>query len=119
MPEEKPASDPAILPGDIQFYREKAAIPLPSVTTAQQNLTFEGQRRVNLIWEHTQSVIALIVVTCAMAAGVYQAFKNPEQIPTILSVAFGTVVGFYFNRTNHAAIGGVGRQPQEGPYTGR
>jgi hypothetical protein len=36
-----------------------------------------------------------------------------------MSVAFGTVVGFYFSRTNHAAIGGVGKKPHDGEYRGR
>jgi hypothetical protein len=120
MPEEHPASDPAILPGDIEFYRNKATIPLPAVTTAQQDLTFAGQRRINLVWEYTQAIIALIVVAATMAAGIYSAFsQKTEQVPTIMSVAFGTVVGFYFSRTNHAAIGGVGQQPREDPYKGR
>jgi hypothetical protein len=111
--------DPSALPGDVEFRLQTANLPRPSDTTAQQDLTTEGQRRVNLIWEHTQSVIALVVVASAMVAGVYQAFKIPGQIPTILSVAFGTVVGFYFNRTNHSAIGGVGPRPPESPYVGR
>jgi hypothetical protein len=35
-----------------------------------------------------------------------------------MAMAFGTVVGFYFSRTNHAAIGGTGAKP-EAPYEGR
>ena len=88
--------------------------PLPPNTTQQQNLTLEGQRKINVIWEYTQAAIAMIVVATTMLAGVYMAFtKSPEQPPTIMSVAFGTVVGFYFSRTNHAAIGGVGPKASE------
>ncbi|HEV8445438.1 MAG TPA: response regulator [Gemmatimonadaceae bacterium] len=90
---------------------------VPATTTFQQDLTTAGQRQVNLIWERTQSVIALMVVITTMGAGAYGMVRN-LQIPTLMAVAFGTVVGFYFSRTNHAAIGGVGPQPQE-KYTGR
>ena len=94
-------------------------IPLASTTTTQQNLTLEGQRRVNLIWEYTQAFIAVMVVISTMIAGISCGFHGRgEQVPTILSVAFGTVVGFYFSRTNHAAIGGVGVKPTQS-YEGR
>jgi len=93
--------------------------PLPPTTTHQQNLTFEGQRRINLIWEYTQAVIAITVVGCTMAAGVKVTFDAaPREIPTILSTGFGLVVGFYFSRTNHSAIGGIGKKPSQ-DYDGR
>ena len=92
---------------------------LSPTTTAQQDITTAGQRKVNLIWEYTQAIIALVVVFCTMIAAIIIIFIKPEiQIPTILSVAFGTVVGFYFSRTNHQAIGGVGPKPIQ-PYEGR
>jgi hypothetical protein len=99
-----------------------AQLPLPPDTTSQQDLTTAGQRRVNLIWEYTQAVIALSVVTTTMGTAAYQVLhpKPDVQIPTIIAVAFGTVVGFYFSRTNHAAIGGVGpKTDQTQPYAGR
>jgi hypothetical protein len=95
------------------------AKPIPATTTAQQDLTTAGQRRVNLIWEYTQAVIALVVVISTMASGLWQSMHpSNEQLPTIMSVAFGTVVGFYFSRTNHAAIGGLGPKPTQ-TYEGR
>ena len=90
---------------------------LTPTTTAQEDITTAGQRRVNLIWEYTQAVIALIVVISTMVAGIY--FASTGTVPTIFSVAFGTVVGFYFSRTNHQAIGGTGKKPEQGKYTGR
>ncbi len=55
-----------------------------------------------------------------MMSGLYEAYRGgDEQIPTIMSVAFGTVVGFYFSRTNHSAIGGVGLKPVLDEYKGR
>jgi hypothetical protein len=84
-------------------------LPLPATTTVQQDLTTAGQRRINLIWEHTQAMIALLVVVAAMAGGLWEEVKESKtQIPTILSTAFGTVVGFYFGRTNHTRTGGIG-----------
>jgi hypothetical protein len=93
--------------------------PLPPDTTHQQDITTAGQRKINLIWEYTQAIIALVVVLSTMAAGIMEAVApKVQQLPTIMSVAFGTVVGFYFSRTNHAAIGGVGPKPSQ-QYEGR
>ncbi len=94
--------------------------PLAPTTTAQEDLTTSGQRQINLLWERTQAIIALVVVMSTMAAGLFSAFTTSErQVPTIMSVAFGTVIGFYFSRTNHAAIGGVGKKPMPQHYEGR
>src|SRR5678815_231927 len=89
-------------------------------TTAQEDLTTAGQRRINVIWEMTQAVIAIVVVAANMIVGAAQGLgmaKN-ETYPTILSSALFLIVGFYFSRTNHAAIGGVGAKPQD-QYRGR
>ena len=94
-----------------------SAPPEPSVS--QEDLTFAGQRRINLIWEYTQAIIAIMVVVATMAAGVVATLKNTSPVNTALSMAFGTVVGFYFGRTNHSATGGVGPQPGDRDYRGR
>jgi len=91
---------------------------LSPTTTTQQDITLAGQRRVNLIWEYTQAFVAISVVAATMGAGIYSMVNDIAQIPTIISVAFGTIVGFYFSRTNHQAIGGIGDQPIQ-PYIGR
>jgi hypothetical protein len=104
---------------------------MPARTTFQDDLTTAGQRKVNLIWEYTQAAIAVMVVLTTMIAGVYTMFyptvsvgagpamvQVPTQIPTVIGIAFGMVTGFYFSRTNHAAIGGVGDKPNE-RYMGR
>ncbi len=89
----------------------------PADTTFQEDLTFEGQRRINLIWESTQSLIAKIVVIFTMVIAAYCVYVGKE-VPALVAMAFGTVVGFYFSRTNHAAIGGVGRKAAS-QYQGR
>lgn len=95
-----------------------AAASLPPNTTQQEDLVVAGQRRINLIWERTQALIALVVVICTMAVSVYVTVVPTAQIPTMLSVAFGLITGFYFGRTNHAGIGGLGSKPTE-TYVGR
>lgn len=90
---------------------------LPPTTTEQEDKVTAGQRLVNMTWELTQSIIAFIVVGATMVKAFVLA--QGQDIPTIMAVAFGTVVGFYFARTNHQAIGGIGKKPPEPPYTGR
>ena len=94
------------------------AVPsMPPTTTTQEDLTTAGQRRINLIWEYTQAIIAILVVLATIICGAVGMVKETE-VPTIISVAFGMVTGFYFSRTNHAAIGGIGAQPVDA-YKGR
>ena len=75
---------------------------LDTTTTHEQNLHSASQRKVNLIWEYSQSTIALIVVL----ANVLAVFVLPKDSP-LLANAFFLIVGFYFGRTNHTRIGGV------------
>lgn len=92
---------------------------MPPTTTAQEDETTKGQRRINLIWEWTQATIAIVVVMSTMVAGIYSGVKHTE-FPLIIGVAFGTIIGFYFARTNHQAIGGVGAKANDDQkYVGR
>ncbi len=92
---------------------------LPARTTFQQDLVTAGQRKVNLIWEYTQAVISIVVVVANMVVAVYDGiYQNGVAFPVVLSSSLFLVVGFYFSRTNHSAIGGVGPKPN-GPYEGR
>lgn len=89
-------------------------LTLPPTTTAEQDIVTAGQRRVNLIWEFTQSSIA-VLITLAI---VYTAIAG---IPSDnLANGFFLIIGFYFSRVNHQAIGGVGpKANEEQPYRGR
>lgn len=92
---------------------------LPPSTTAQQDLTTASQRKVNLIWEYTQSAVAVMVVSANIAVWLRASFTSSQTpIPEGLSNALFLIVGFYFSRTNHAAIGGIGPKPQQ-DYQGR
>lgn len=92
---------------------------LPPTTTVQEDVTTAGQRKINLIWEYTQAIIAIVVVGATMSAALFAVFtKSSEQIPNVIGVAFGMVVGSYFQRTNHMNVGGVGPKPSQ-KYEGR
>jgi hypothetical protein len=94
---------------------------LGATTTFQEDLTTAGQRRVNLIWEWTQSFVTVIVVMANMIVAVVNAIRQAGVVsehPAILSSALFLILGFYYSRTNHAAIGGVGTKPLA-PYVGR
>jgi len=92
----------------------------PAETTFQQDLVTAGQRRINVIWEVTQAFIACAVVLANMIVGVYNGLTSSQhaEYPVILSSSLFLIVGFYFSRTNHAAIGGVGDK-RTTTYNGR
>lgn len=90
---------------------------LPPDTTAQQDMTTAGQRKVNIIWECTQALIALMVVGAAIFAAVW-AMIHGKELSGFLVWISGTVTGFYFGRTNHEKIGGIGAKPEH-RYEGR
>lgn len=87
-------------------------VSLPPKTTSQEDLVTAGQRRINMVWEATQAIIA----TTITFAVIWCAIKTINS--EVLTNAFFLIVGFYFSRTNHAAIGGVGAKPFS-DYQGR
>ncbi len=97
----------------------------PSVaptTTTQQDLTTAGQRRINLIWEYTQSFVTIVVVLANLIVAVVNGVRRDgmaTEHPAILSSALFLILGFYYSRTNHAAIGGIGHKPSQQTYEGR
>jgi hypothetical protein len=91
-------------------------------TTAQEDITTAGQRKVNLIWEYTQATIAIAVVFANLIMGLVFGINKTAagDYPFVLSSSLFLIVGFYFSRTNHAAIGGVGKKASDtSVYTGR
>lgn len=91
----------------------------PPTTTAQQDATATGRRRINVIWEITQALIALVVVGTAMYTSARIALivtrlditDKGQSIATmafvLLSNTVFLVIGFYFGRANHQRQGGV------------
>ncbi len=87
---------------------------LSPTTTAQQDLTTDGQRRINLIWERTQATVAILVVGANVTVWVAASLLSKEiKVPEGLTNAMFLIVGFYFSRTNHSAIGGIGPKPTQ------
>jgi len=84
---------------------------LPATTTFQQDLTFAGQRHINVMWERTQQIIAITVSVVTLAVCAFLIGKGPTELSllafTLLSNVFFLVVGTYFQRTNHTKTGGV------------
>lgn len=76
--------------------------PLPPTTTTEEDRKTAGQRRVNVIWEVTQAIVA-ISVTLAMIYCVLEKIESPT-----MASAFTLVLSTYLIRTNHSKTGGVG-----------
>jgi len=82
----------------------------------ETSLRTAGQRRVNIIWEYTQAFIAGMVVTAVLIVSSWLSVRgvNGEKVAAFvfLTGVANLVIGFYFGRTNHNRVGGVG--PNEG-----
>lgn len=88
-------------------------LSLPPTTTEQEDRVTQGQRHINRVWEYSQAAIALMIT----GAIVYTSIMGISS--DNLSNGFFLIIGFYFSRVNHQAIGGTGRKPEEYPYQGR
>lgn len=89
---------------------------LPPKTTAESDRATYGQRRINLIWESTQAVVALSVTLSTLYVSASLAMSDESQTAAflLLSNVFFLVVGTYFQRTNHTKVGGVSPQDHRG-----
>jgi hypothetical protein len=65
-----------------------------------------GQRRINMIWEFTQGIIAVAITAAKIYCSINR-IESPE-----LTNAFFLIVSMYFVRTNHHLIGGVGSKEE-------
>lgn len=82
--------------------RERLAYSaLPATTTVEQQTVTAGQRKINIIWEVTQSLIAILIT----GSVVYIAINQIQS--DVLTNAFFLVVTLYFVRTNHTKTGGI------------
>lgn len=76
----------------------------------------EGQRVINVIWETTQMRLALSVIWGSLVVSAALAvfgrwLGTPDLQLAAIVFLFGVanlVTGFYFGRTNHTRVGGVG-----------
>ncbi|MGK2860493.1 MAG: hypothetical protein ACSLE0_01050 [Chitinophagaceae bacterium] len=93
-------------------------------TTEEEDRVALGQRNINLIWERTQSRIALISVISSQTVNavviaamlIRDGVPDPARIAVVtasvaaMNLTVGIIIGFYFSRTNHSAIGGTGKK---------
>ena len=81
-----------------------------ATTTSEENRKTAGQRRINIIWEVTQALIAVSVTLSTLYVAATLASHQGADMAAflLLSNAFFLVIGFYFGRTNHQRQGGIG-----------
>jgi len=86
----------------------------PTTTAEEQRIT-AGQRKINLVWEYTQSIIALLITLAVLNICLILVFKGQnESALQLISNAFFLIVGFYFGRTNHQRTGGISKEEYDG-----
>lgn len=81
---------------------------------SQDALTYAGQRRINIMWEATQSLLSLSIVGTVLLMCVTE-----KPVPEVLKYMAASVIAWYFARTNHVNTGGVGHKPPTSAYEGR
>jgi hypothetical protein len=85
-------------------------------STEEEEKTSAGQRDTSMLWETTQRQIALSVISTALvvsaALAIFGKLLGSPELQLAAGVfLFGVanlVTGFYFGRTNHQRVGGVG-----------
>jgi putative Mn2+ efflux pump MntP len=103
---------PAIIdptPETKALVTDKEAVVSPT-TTAEEDRHTASQRSINRTWEITQSVLALsFILTAEIVIGfvIWGISELRSAAFTFLTTIVGTVIGFYFGRTNHQRVGGV------------
>lgn len=72
-------------------------------------LRVAGQRWTNRFWEMVQGALAIMVCLTAMATVVLLTWrKEYDRALGLLTPTLFTILGFYFARTNHQKVGGIG-----------
>lgn len=80
------------------------------LTTLEEDKHSESQRDINRTWERTQSALALSFILCAEVVIMYVVIQVSDLRGTafnFMCTMVGTVIGFYFGRTNHQRVGGI------------
>jgi hypothetical protein len=104
--------------------KEQHSRPLSPNTTLEEDTVTAGQRRINLIWETTQSQIAKVSIYTGLFTNMiviillivfHKEISTTMIVVVMASLAsmngtMGIIIGFYFSRTNHSSIGGTGKK---------
>lgn len=88
--------------------------PKTTIQEEQLGLTQLGQRKINLLWEFTQTglaVLTLIFIGIIFVIQYARGDPSPDA-PEVLKAVLLIIVAMYYQRTNHTRIGGIG--PKEG-----
>lgn len=94
--------------------RVKAERTAAARISDETSLRTSGQRKINLIWEATQAVVTVLVVSSTLyIAGSLVLSSTSDNSDRgaaflLLSNAFFMIVTAYYQRTNHVRTGGVG-----------
>lgn len=97
---------------------------LSPTTTEEGDRVTAGQRHISRVWEYSQAFIAIAVtattvyVLAAIATSEQEIGVNQASAVGHLVVMATLILTFYFARTNHVAVGGVGPKPTD-KYEGR
>ena len=88
--------------------KDAAATALSAHVAEETALRTAGQRKINRLWEYTQSFIAVSVTTNALSVCAWLVYTNNgiDHAVSLLSNALFLVIGFYFGRTNHTRVSG-------------
>jgi len=89
----------------------KIAEVAPPTTTRFEDQKAEGQRSISIIWERTQQIIALSWVLVGLGVAGFEVIRQGPRADGAMTMIVGTlgvIIGFYFSRTNHQRVGGVG-----------
>jgi hypothetical protein len=86
-----------------QNNREYQEQMLAAVRKVESAMSISSERKVNNVWEYTQSVIAVfVVVTTCGGVLWFSAHENRRMPPEWWTIA-GLVIGFYFGRVRPLA----------------
>lgn len=77
-------------------------------STEEEDRHSASQRQINRKWENVQGTIAIMVTTTACAISLLLIWRAEYALGIgLISTMVGTVIIFYFQRTNHEKVGGV------------
>lgn len=114
-----------VTPAPLTVTKGEGSTLAPTTTEAEDRVT-EGQRHISRIWEYSQALISLLVtgttvyVLARLAIATADVTANQLISAMQLNVMTTLILTFYFARTNHVAIGGIGKKAnEEAPYRGR
>lgn len=89
----------------VEVAEVAAKVVATEVKKTESDIAAAESRRLSLIWEWTQALIAMAVVLTAMMATIIQILKDSKvETPGILTSALFLVMGYYFGR-NQTRVG--------------